>query len=232
MPKGAPSHGIAPAAERLRRRLRAAAESSHAGPEGLASELAMKVATTFRRRMVAVAADLVADPPEVAVPLEIEVRRLTTNEIPLYRALRPDQSAGTAERRLLLGHHCFAIWRGGAIIHSAWTTTERAYVPYLRRDLLVDPRDLYIYDTFTAPAYRGLHLAPLRHLHLRRHYRQLGRSRALGLVAVENRSGLRVTRRLGFRFIGLFTCWRLGRWQFGSQESWADEPLPRLVEPA
>lgn len=221
-----------PTPEPLLSHARAAAESSRTGPESSMARLAMKVATTFRRRVLVVAADLTADPPEVEVPLRVEVRRITATDIPAYCLLRPDEAAATVQARLDLGHHCFAIFCDATMVHAAWAATGRAYVPYLRRDLLLAPEDLYIYDSYTAPAYRGLGLAPLRHHHMRRHYRGLGLRRAVGVIAVENRAGLRVMDRLEFRRIGLYTCWRFGRWQRVRQETYADEPLPLLVRPA
>ncbi len=188
-----------------------------------------KVLTTCYRRVVVMVRPLdrpIADrPPRLPVVISI----LGEDDLEAYRRFRPDQLERILEARRVRGDRCFAAWHEGRIVHAAWVATGGVHVPYLRRDLMLQSGDVYIYDSFTLPAFRGHGLAQARSAHLLKHYRQLGYRRALGVVAVENKVAFRPALGIGFYPIGLYGCVRFGPWQWDWQRVWREEPLPRLA---
>ena len=81
-----------------------------------------------------------------------------------YLSFRPDQTDAEIRRRLAEGHACFAVWHGERIVHAAWAAVGRAPIEYLSRDLVLGPDEVFVFDAFTAPAFRGRGASPLRAL--------------------------------------------------------------------
>ena len=77
---------------------------------------------------------------------------------------------------------------GGRIVHTGWVTTIPKHEPYLRRKLILQAGDIFLYDHYTQPSHRSLGLARARDVHVLHHYREKGYRRSLAIVAVENRS--------------------------------------------
>lgn len=209
--------------------------SSHAGPRrevpSRADILTMKAITTFYRRMVLLDRDLSDPLPEVEPRPPMELRQATSADLPAYRAFHPDQPEAVAEARFARGDECFAVWDEGRIVHAAWAATERAYVGYLRRDLVLQPDEMYAYDAFTRPSHRGMGLCSLRGIHMLQHYRERGYAHSFGLAAVENQAGFAQVRAVGYVPTGLYTCVRLGPWQRHGRRPFGNERLPALARP-
>jgi hypothetical protein len=206
--------------------------------------LVEKVATTFYRRTVVLAQSI--PPPDAAdgtrrleeVDLAslkrvrrraVELHDLSVSDIADYLRLRPDQTAELVRRRLARGDRCRVVRRDAGIVHAGWLARDRVDVPYLDGQLVLGAGDLYSYDSFTAPGWRGRWLAPARHLDLLSGAAGREARRLLVLVAVENRSGLRVFAKLGYRTVGRYTMARLGPWRRWWIERPGDEALPVLV---
>jgi RimJ/RimL family protein N-acetyltransferase len=187
--------------------------------------LAMKVFTTFYRRMFLMVRPLDATTPDVQPRLPVVIKRLTDKDLCAYRRFRPEQGAQMIRTRLAQGDQCYAAWHEGRIVHAGWIATERVYVPYLRRDLILQPGDVYHGDSFTLPTYRGYGLSPAKAICVMHHYRQQGYRRMVCLIAVENTTGLHVMRKLGYQPIGLYRCLRFGPWQRDWQQVWDEEVL-------
>ena len=115
---------------------------------------------------------------------------------------------------------------GGGIVHTGWVTTIPKHEPYLRRKLILQAGDIFLYDHYTQPSHRSLGLARARDVHVLHHYREKGYRRSLAIVAVENRAAFRPFKALGYHSIGMFKCLRLGPWQWTWEERWGEDPLP------
>jgi hypothetical protein len=189
--------------------------------------LAMKTVTTFYRRMVLVVRPI--DPiPDLQPRLPVILRVLSKEDIPAYRIFQPNQSVKEIDERFERGDCCFAAFHEGRIVTAGWVTTNRIYVPYLRRDLILLPGDIYVYNYYTLPEYRGNNVGVVNGLFIRRYYKKEGYSRSVALIAAENRAGSGLVKSAGYRSVGLYACLRLGFWQWDWQRTWTDEPLPAL----
>ena len=55
---------------------------------------------------------------------------------------------------------------------------------------MLRPDEMYAYDAFTHPDYRGQGLCSLRGMHLMRRYRDRGYRHSFGLAALENQAAV------------------------------------------
>jgi ribosomal protein S18 acetylase RimI-like enzyme len=199
---------------------------------GLIHDLTMRAVTTFYRRVVVLGRQL-ADPiPDVQPELPVRITPLSEQDIPAYRTFRPDQPPAAIAERLAEGKQCFAAWHEGQIVQAVWSATTRAHIDYLHRDMILEPLECYLYDSYTLPRYRARGLASARSAFVLRSFRERGYERSIGVVAVENKKAFGVWERVGYRPLGLYGCWRCGGWQRDWQETWGAQPLPKLVRPA
>jgi hypothetical protein len=198
--------------------------------QGKIALLTMKVFTTLCRRMILLVRPLGAPIPDHRPRLPVDIKILTDEDLPAYSRFQPKQAASLIQTRLTHGEQCFTVWHEGRIAHAARVATERVYIPYLHRDLVLQPGDVYSHSSFTLPAYRSYGLSLARTVYAMHHYRQAGYRRMVVLVTVENTNGLHVVKQeLGYQDVGLYGCLRFGPWQYSWQRMWGDEPLPVLT---
>src|SRR5262249_20086543 len=101
--------------------------------------------------------------PPVGPPAATRSMRVAVvggDAIGAYLAFRPDQSEDEIRRRFAEGHLCFAVWHAERIVHAAWVAVGRAPVEYLSRDLELDPDEVFVFDAFAAPGFRGHGASP------------------------------------------------------------------------
>mgnify|MGYP001819871590 CR=1 FL=1 len=192
------------------------------------STLYTKVKTTFLREMVLVARELSPPPPMPTLSLEVSIRALGRTEFPRSRdGLRRSLSQKSFVERVERGDVCFALSIEGAVVHTAWVAVRRGPIEYLRRDLALEEDEIFVFDSYTNPEYRSLHLATARAAFVAEHYASRGFRRSLGVVAVENKAGLAVPESVGYRRIGSYGAFCIGR----LCRTWS-EPLPGQQIPA
>lgn len=168
---------------------------------------------TIYRRVVVMERRLDHTLPEVAARVPARVALLTLGDLEPYVRLRPDAEATAARQRLAQGHQCFAIWHEGQIVHAGWAATRDAWVDYLGCAFPLGAGDVYQFDSFTAPAFRGLDLAGARIAWMARHLRASGFRRLFAVVWPENIAGFRPLEKMGYRRCGWLRVVRLGRWR-------------------
>jgi hypothetical protein len=190
----------------------------------------MKTVTTFYRRVIVFVRFLDEAIPDLQSDLSVRITMLTKDDLPAFHFHRPDQQMHIIQQRIERGDKCFVVWHEGLIVHSCWAATEQVHVPYLRRYLILKPGEISFYDDFTLPAYRNRNLAKTRGVYVFRHYLGLGYLRAIAVVALENKAGLRVPIALGYYPIGLYTCLRFGPCQWDWEKRWGQESLPTLTK--
>jgi RimJ/RimL family protein N-acetyltransferase len=171
-------------------------------------------AARIYRRLILLERQLTRARPEVAVADDMQVSVLDDSEIAAYLALRRDQDALTIRRRLLQGHRCFVVWHRGQIVHAAWAATGQAPIDYLSRRLVLGPAEVFVFDAYTAPPFRGRGASPLRALALDRHFRDLGFRAVLTAVHPENRPGFRPVEKVGGARAGVIGCLGIGPWRW------------------
>ena len=185
----------------------------------------MKILTTFYRRMILFVYPLDKEIPVLRSRLSVNFTILTERDLDAYHRFRPDQSRKEIRTRLDSGDRCFVCWYEDRIVDAGWVATGRVYIPYLRQHLVLGPKDIYNYDAYTLPAYRGLGIYMARNSYVARYNQKEGYSRSIAMVAVENRAPKVILQRSGLRPIGLYNCLRFGPWQWEWQQQWGQEAL-------
>ncbi len=189
----------------------------------------MKVTTTFRRRMFLMHRALTEPIPEPQPKGGFTYQEATPETYEAYLAMLPNRRK-VFEARLRSGARCFMAWDGDNVAHGYWMGVGRLRIDYLERDLVLKPGDVYTYDSFSPPAYRGRGLAQAVGLYVMRLARQEGYERAWCLPAVENKPGIRPVEAIGYRRVAELGCLRFGPWRYCWTKSWSDLDLPVLKE--
>jgi hypothetical protein len=146
--------------------------------------------------------------PFTDVPLK--VRRLQRKDVAAYVAFREKQTAQEVVRRLDEGSFCFVTWTGDRISSAIWFQTGRVWIPELDRHLLVDPDQIYGYDSWTAPDLRGHNIPAVRGKQTTRLLRAAGYKRLIGYVLPENPAAFRPVEKVGMRRRGTVGYVQLG----------------------
>ena len=144
------------------------------------------------RRVVVLECRLDGELPEVAARVPVRIALLTAADLEHFGRFRPDLEPSIVRRRLEQGHQCFGVWHAGEIVHAGWAATRQAWVEYLRCEFPLDAGDVYQYDSFTTPAFRGLDLAGARVAWMARFFRDAQARRLLAVVWPENTAAFRV----------------------------------------
>jgi hypothetical protein len=143
----------------------------------------------------------------------IHMTTLSEADIPAIGAIDPAMHRAEVERRLAEGQVCTLAWVGPDLAYYSWSTTRPIALAYLGMTLVLEPGQIFVDITYTAPRFRrlGMHhdLATLRLID----ERSTGAITHLTLVAWWHRPSLRVFSRLGFTVAGTIGYWNLGRWR-------------------
>jgi hypothetical protein len=169
--------------------------------------------TGIYRRLILGERPLDERPPEVLTVLPFRVAPLGVGQLDAYHALRPDQDAAEVRRRLEAGQWCAAVWLDEEIVGALWLAGGRVRIEYLGRDLELGPDEVYVYDGYTSPAFRGARASPLRTAWSIRHASGLGFRRLLATFLPENQPALPLWNRVGYRRLGVIGYVKLGPWR-------------------
>jgi GNAT superfamily N-acetyltransferase len=197
-------------------------------------DLRMRVVTTFLRRVIVLARSLEDEGADYPLAPDLRLAVLDASvpdaaDLDAYHALRPKQDLADVRDRLARGDLCFAVAAGERMVHATWASSTSGPLPYLDADAVLENGDVVLYDSYTAPAWRGRDLSRSRDELCRRHYRAAGMRRTLALIARENVGGLRTAEPLGYRPIGEYGFLRLGPLRRRWCDKFGAEPVPRLM---
>jgi len=165
------------------------------------------------RRVVVLECRLDGELPEVVARVPVRIALLTAADLEHFGRFRPDLEPSIVRRRLEQGHQCFGVWHAGEIVHAGWAATRQAWVEYLRCEFPLDAGDVYQYDSFTTPAFRGLDLAGARVAWMARFFRDAQARRLLAVVWPENTAAFRPLEKAGYRRCGRLAVIWWGRWR-------------------
>lgn len=186
------------------------------GPRSLAVRA---LAQTIYRRLALFALEVggeAAAPP----PPRLSAELLDTGSLDDYLALRPDIPRGEVSRRLAAGERCFLTRLDGRLVEGVWVADGRVRIAYLHCQLQLASDEVYVYDAHTAPHARGRAIsARVRFPAMNRLLADDGYRRMLALVLPENRSGMRLVEKYGYRRIGRVATFRLGPWRWSHHAS-------------
>lgn len=169
---------------------------------------------TVYRRMVLMDRLLNEPIPDIMARLPVVISLLKDTELDEYLSLRPDADPSDIRRRLSAGQRCFVARHEGRIINASWATTRRAWIDYLGREIQLAPDEIYAYESFTAPNFRGQNIAPARLTQMLRYFRDAGYRRLLAAIMPENKHAFRPNAKLGYRSIGMMGYLKVGPWRY------------------
>jgi GNAT superfamily N-acetyltransferase len=181
--------------------------------EGLKSLWFKVLAELGYRRVALLVRELEESPADVVTRVPVQVGRLQPTEIEDYLKLRPKADPDDIRQRLASGQLCFVARAGQRIIHVCWIATGRAWIAYLSREIQLAPDEVYAYESFTAPGFRGSNVPAARSAYMRQTLHRLGYRRSVVVVAPENRPAYRAVEKAGYRRVGLLRTIWIGKWQ-------------------
>lgn len=152
--------------------------------------------------------------PEVMARLPVAISLLRESEVDEYVGLRPEADPSDIRRRLAAGQWCFVVRYEGRIINASWVTTQQAWIDYLAYEIRLAADEVYTYESFTLPGFRGQNIAPARLAQMLRCFRDAGYRRVLSAITPENKSAFRPVEKLGYRPFGVMGYVKLGPWRW------------------
>jgi len=168
---------------------------------------------TVYRRMILFERRL-EEPPMAAVRCEVPVAisQLQMHEVSEYVAFRANVDPAEIRSRLEQGHQCWVARRQGTMVHAIWAAIGSAWVRYLECEIRLAADEAYIYESYTAPAFRRLNINAARAGVMARYFSDRSFVRLLALVMPENPAGIQATVSAGYRAAGVIGRVSLGPW--------------------
>ncbi len=171
------------------------------------------LAQTVYRRLDLVELDLERPPAPAEAALPLEFGFLDDAEVEAYAALQSGTSTEEALRRLRRGERCFVARAGERMVSARWLAVGEADVGYLGRMLELAEGEVYVYETYTHPEYRGHAVSAAAGTRLAQRLAREGYRRLLGAVGPENAAGQRAWQKAGYRKVGRVGYLKLGPWR-------------------
>lgn len=165
------------------------------------------------RRMFVFARELDKPILDLSARIPIMIDLLTRQEVPEYAAFRVEAEEDEVLERFDDGHLCFVARHEGRIVHTAWVSEKYAYTTYLRLPIPMMPGDVYLYDSFTHPDYRGLNISPARTIYMLRFMHQAGYKRLVSATLPDNYRSRRDFEKTGFYIFALIGYVKICAWR-------------------
>lgn len=181
--------------------------------EGFKSLWFKALGETVYRRVILMERLLDEPIAEVTGGLPVVIELLKATEIDEYVSFRPGADPLEVGQRLAAGQWAFVARYRGRIVHAGWTTTKRAWIDFLADEIALALDEVYQYESFTTPGFRGQNLAAVRITEMMHYFRQAGHRRMIAVVVPENTPAFRPLEKVGYRPFGLMGYVQIGRWR-------------------
>ncbi len=143
-----------------------------------------------------------------------DVRILGKEDIDKYISSRPETDRAEVLHRLRIGHFCLILFSGEIIISAGWVATNKAYIKYLKCWIELLPNEIYDYDSFVLPEYRGKDLFSQIVLFRTSYILEKGFSRGIAAIHYENKPALsRINKNKNISHTGTIGYVRIGFWK-------------------
>jgi GNAT superfamily N-acetyltransferase len=166
---------------------------------------------TLNLYMLALRKAIPAVTPEIAVDIETKKPSALQN-VP----------TDVLEKRLKRGDGVFTAHAHTEPVGYIFAAHESAWVGEIDTRLRIKSGDIYFYDAFTYPAYRGLGIYPSLLTYAAHHYRHQGYNTALIFSTAANRASSNAIRRAGFscyQRIRFYDVWGLKMWHYTARKN-------------
>lgn len=197
--------------------------------EGFVSLYFRVLARTVYRR--AIFLELLLNGREVApsTDLPVTVEELPADRIHEYLVFHPETTPAEAHARLAEGQKCFVVRLERKIIHSGWAAVGSVWIRHIAQRITLAPDEVYTYESYTAPAYRGLNLAGAKIVHIARLFHAAGYRRLKCIVVPENTSGLQPVLKMGYRPLAIIGQIQIGPWRHNFWRELSPTAVEKLV---
>jgi hypothetical protein len=152
--------------------------------------------------------------PNVKPRLHVAISLLKKTEVNEYVGFRTELDSSYVASRLDAGHWCFVARYKGKLISATWATTNQTSSSFLAREIRLKPGEVYTYDSFTSPDFRGLSVSPTVKVAMMRYFRDTGYRQMICWVLPENNPSLNALQRVGFRSFGMMGHVKIGLWRW------------------
>lgn len=181
--------------------------------EGIRSVWFRSLAVLGFRRLYVLRRPLSEPLPAGTASLPLAIDWLVPEHGDAYRAFRHGTPEDDVASRLRRGDRCLVARHDGRLVGAMWGSTTQARSPYLGRDLPLAAGEAFQFDAYTAPAVRGMGIAPALSVAWLRYLRDEGFLAAIRLTLPENAPALRAHAKAGYQVTGIVRCVRLGPWR-------------------
>jgi hypothetical protein len=178
--------------------------------EGLRSVTRKALARSLYGRVILFELDLATWVREVSTTIRLDVQELDLEHASAYLRARPDLGEAEMRRRLANGDRCYVTRTGDRITSAVWFGTGRMWIPEIASSIDLEPRQVYGYDSWTAPDLRGRNIAAARGVVTCAMLRDAGFRSIVAYVLAGNNSGIRPLAKLGFQRGAVLGSVRLG----------------------
>ncbi len=142
------------------------------------------------------------DPISIKPRVPAVIRWIRPEEWGDVIALRPFLTEEVIRLRLANGHRFCGVEVDGRIVHVRVVAVEKAFNGYLDIVFPLSPREVYFYEAYTLPEYRGKRISPAASLWVAAEMRKAGYERVLAFIYPHNRPAIQANVRGGFRQVG------------------------------
>lgn len=173
------------------------------GWSGLRSRYRLSRPLDYRRLLVR-ELSLRGDPVSIDPRVPVVIRWLGPEEWKDVIALRPFLTEEVIRLRVENGHRFCGVEVDGRIVHVRVVAVGKAFNGFLDIVFPLSPREVYFYEAYTLPEYRGKRISPAAALWTAAEMRKDGYERVLALLYPHNEPAIRANSREGFRQVGHF----------------------------
>ena len=124
-------------------------------------------------------------------------------EIDEYLSFQRQDRREQISARFAAGHRCFAARIDGQLAGVTWCALGDARIEFLGVAFPLAPGEAFGFGTYTHPSFRARGVASGIRSQLLSTLKREGLQRCFGAVMPENRGGMRVAEKLGYRPIGI-----------------------------
>jgi len=132
---------------------------------------------------------------------------LDETDLPQIHNLRPEMDVERYAEFMRVGYKCFGIKRNDELIAKMWLNF-RDFNSVMYQRVLEDD-EIYLFDAYCNPAYRGQNLAPCLRLRCYEQARALGRQRIYSITDYTNHAARNFKAKLGARHVELSVMLRV-----------------------
>ena len=97
---------------------------------------------------------------EWQTPLPVRARQATQQDVCALADMRPEYRAELLRTRLRRGHRCFLSTLGDSVAACIWACQREAHLAHADLALKLLQNEVYTYDAFVLPGYRGKRVRP------------------------------------------------------------------------